>query len=52
MVRGFFRKHPAPLPDRLSVSEALTISKAGLTPDQWRALTNTERADIRWRAGA
>lgn len=37
---------------RLSLAEAVVIHKAGLTLDQWQALTNQDRANIRWRVGA
>lgn len=58
-MRGWFRflrrrrLRPAPQPKpQLSVGDAINISKAGLTRAQWEALTNKERADIRWRVGA
>ena len=49
------RQHtPIELPEntiRLSVSEAIIISRAGLTPEKWDRLTPQERADYRWRIG-
>ena len=50
----FARQHtPIELPDdRLTPSEAIIISKAGLTEEAWKRLTPTERADYRWRIGA
>jgi len=51
----FGRQHtPIHLPEktpRLSVSEAIIISRSGLTPQQWDRLTPEERADYRWRIG-
>ena len=51
----FGRQHtPIHLPEktpRLSVSEAIIISRTGLTPQQWDRLTPEERADYRWRIG-
>jgi len=49
------RQHtPIELPEktiRLSVSEAIIISRAGLTPEKWDRLTNEERQSIRWNIG-
>jgi hypothetical protein len=52
--RWFRRRRPAvqaPCPQP-AVAEALIIARAGLTPAKWKALTNQERANIRWRVGA
>lgn len=52
--RWFRRRRPTtPAPDQQPcVAEARIISRAGLTLEQWHALTNRERANIRWRVGA
>jgi len=48
------RRKPIPLPEtpaRLSVSEAIIISRSGHTQETWDRLTPQERADIRWNIG-
>jgi hypothetical protein len=54
MIRWFRRRRPTtPQPSpQLAVAEAQILARAGLTLAQWQALTNRERADIRWRVGA
>lgn len=53
MIRWFRRRRPTlKVTTGLSLSEAVIIHKAGLTLDQWQALTNRERANLRWRVGA
>lgn len=44
------RRKPIPLPDppMLSRADADAMYAAGLTLTQWEALTDGERADIRW----
>lgn len=53
VLRWFRRTRPtAPTRPRLSVSEAIIITRSGHTEQSWAALTNQERANIRWRVGA
>lgn len=53
MIRWFRRRRPKlTVTTQLSLAEAVVIHKAGLTLEQWQALTNQERANIRWRVGA
>ena len=33
----------------ISVQDLIVAGKAGLTPAQWQALSNAQRADLRWR---
>ena len=50
----FGRQHtPIELPDTptLSRSDAEVLHAAGLTLREWDALTETQRADYRWRIG-
>ena len=50
----FSRQHtPIELPDTptLSRSDAEVLHAAGLTLREWDALTETQRADYRWRIG-
>lgn len=51
MIRWFRRKRPTPplVDARLSLPDALAASHAGLNYWQWMALTNPERAELRWR---
>ena len=57
-MRGWFRglrwrrPRPAPQPSRPSPGEAIIISKSGHTEESWATLTDSQRADIRWRVGA
>lgn len=52
MIRWFRRRRPThTVTTQLTLAEAVTIHKAGLTLDQWQALTNQQRANIRWRIG-
>lgn len=47
-------KRPAPQPappPELSPHDAWVLNQAGLTLQQWRAMTNAQRADLRWRVG-
>jgi len=48
---SFFRrtKPTPPVEPQLSVPDAMAASTAGLSYLQWMALTDTERADLRWR---
>ena len=51
----FGKQHtPIELPDipRISRGDADIMHRAGLTLTQWMALSDTQRADIRWRIGA
>lgn len=49
---AFFRRpKPAPTPPRLSVAEAIIISKSGNTPESWAKKTDQERAKIRASIG-
>ncbi|URC18090.1 hypothetical protein QEO76_gp47 [Arthrobacter phage Cole] len=47
------RQKPIQLPDtpRISRSDADIMHYAGLSLPEWEALTDQERADIRWNAG-
>lgn len=50
--RGWCRM-PDPEPaTTLTAADASTLNRAGLTLPEWQALTDKERADIRWRLGA
>lgn len=48
------RRKPIHLPDAspLTRAEAELIHRLGYTLTQWRNLTDAERSDHRWRAGA
>jgi hypothetical protein len=53
MIRWFRRKRPSiTVTSQLSLAEAVVIYKSGLTLTEWQALSNHERANIRWRVGA
>jgi len=50
----FSKQHtPIELPDipKISRRDADIMHRAGLTLTQWTALSDTQRADIRWRTG-
>lgn len=42
---------PAPVQPRLTRADADVLHRAGLTLTQWQALTDQERAELRWRLG-
>lgn len=50
MLLDIFRRRTTPPPpdDRLDVGDATIASAAGLTREQWLALTNLQRASYRW----
>ncbi|WP_426940281.1 hypothetical protein [Pseudarthrobacter sp. S6] len=55
-MTGIFDAHRKPinLPDipRISREDSDLIYRADITMAAWMAMTDTERADLRWRMGA
>jgi hypothetical protein len=53
MIRWPWRRQPPPPPPppELSTQDAWVLHQAGLTRQQWEALTHAQRAQLRWRMG-